>query len=171
MHEGGDGADEGRPLVTNRTMEMVVALLLLGGSALVIVDSVRLGFGWRDGEGPAPGYYPFWVAVMLGVASLANLIAAIRGHGAGEIFVSARPFGRVLAVLIPSIIFVALIGYIGIYAASALFIFSFMVAVGRENVFKAFGVSVAVPIALFFMFEQWFLVPLPKGPIEAMLGY
>jgi hypothetical protein len=28
-----------------------------------------------------------------------------------------------------------------------------------------------VPIALFLMFERWFLVPLPKGPLEAWLGY
>ena len=28
-----------------------------------------------------------------------------------------------------------------------------------------------VPLALFFMFERWFLVPLPKGPLEAWLGY
>jgi hypothetical protein len=46
-----------------------------------------------------------------------------------------------------------------------------MIAVGRENVFKSAGVAVLVPLALFFMFERWFLVPLPKGPLEAMLGY
>jgi putative tricarboxylic transport membrane protein len=171
MHQGGDGANDGPSLVSNRAMEIVVALLLLGGAALVIYDSVRIGFGWREGEGPAPGYYPFWVATILAVSSLVNLIAALRGHGAGEIFVAARPFGRVLAVLVPSIIFVALIGYIGLYAAAALFIFTFMIAVGRENILKAIGVSVFVPVVLFFMFEKWFLVPLPKGPIEAMLGY
>jgi putative tricarboxylic transport membrane protein len=167
----GDGSDDGRPLATNRAMEIVVALVLLGGCALVISDSIRIGFGWRDGEGPAPGYYPFWVAVILGVSSLVNLVSALRGHGAGEIFVSLRPFGRVLAVLIPSLIYVALIGYIGIYVASGIFIFVFMIAVGRENPLKAIGVGVLVPIVLFFMFEKWFLVPLPKGPFEAWLGY
>jgi putative tricarboxylic transport membrane protein len=30
---------------------------------------------------------------------------------------------------------------------------------------------VLVPIALFIIFEIWFLVPLPKGPFEAWLGY
>ena len=30
---------------------------------------------------------------------------------------------------------------------------------------------IAVPLFLFFMFEIWFLVPLPKGPIETALGY
>ena len=83
---------------------------------------------------------------------------------------SLRPFGRVLAVLIPSVAYVALIGYLGIYAASAIFILFFMVVVGRENLFKAVVVAAIVPIALFFMFEKWFLVPLPKGPVEEWLG-
>lgn len=166
-----DGADDGRPLATNRAMEIVVALVLLGGCALVISDSVRIGFGWLEGEGPAPGYYPFWVAMILGVSSLVNLVSALRGNGAGEIFVSMRPFGRVLAVLIPSLIYVGAIGYIGIYIASGIFIFVFMIAVGRENPFKAISVGAIVPIVLFFMFEKWFLVPLPKGPFEAWLGY
>ena len=169
--QDGDGANDGRPLISNRTMEIVVALALLAGCALVIYDSVRIGFGWRDGEGPAPGYYPFWVAIILGVSSLINLFSAVRGHGAGEIFVALRPFGRVLAVLVPSLIYVGLIGYVGIYAASAVFIFFFMIIVGRENPFKAIGVAAIVPIVLFFMFEKWFLVPLPKGPLEAWLGY
>jgi putative tricarboxylic transport membrane protein len=176
-----EGTPEGRPLVSNRTMEIAVALILLVGCGIVIFDSARLGFGWREGEGPAPGYFPFWVAVILGIASLVNLASAVRGFGAGEIFVSLRPFGRVLAVLVPSIVYVALIGGIslgpveipalGIYVASAIFIFAFMLAVGRENPIKAAGVAVAVPVALFFMFEKWFLVPLPKGPLEAWLGY
>lgn len=170
MHKG-EGSDDGRTLATNRAMEIVVALVLLAGSAVVISDSIRIGFGWREGEGPAPGYYPFWVAVILAVSSLVNLASALRGSGAGEIFVSMRPFSRVLAVLVPSLIYVALIGYIGIYVASGIFIFIFMIAIGRENPLKAIAVGGSVPIVLFFMFEKWFLVPLPKGPFEAWLGY
>jgi putative tricarboxylic transport membrane protein len=180
MHNN-DNPENSRALVSSRTMEVIVALVLLGGSAVVIYDSVRLGFGWREGEGPAPGYFPFWIAVILGVASLINLVAALRGHGAGEIFVSLRPFGRVLAVLVPSLAYVGLIGGVaigpyevprlGIYVASAIFILVFMIAVGRENPLKAITVSVAIPVLLFLMFEKWFLVPLPKGPLEAWLGY
>jgi len=176
-----EGADEGRPLVTNRAVDIFVALLLLGACAIVIFDSARLGFNWREGEGPAPGYFPFYVAVILGISSLINLASALRGRGGGEIFVSALPFGRVLAVLIPSIGYVALIGGVslgsvevpalGIYAASAIFIFAFMIVIGRESLLKALGVGILVPVALFLMFEKWFLVPLPKGPLEAWLGY
>jgi putative tricarboxylic transport membrane protein len=165
-------ADEGRPLLSNRTADIIIALLLLGGCAIVIYDSVRIGFGWREGEGPAPGYFPFYVAVILGISSLINLVGAFRGSGGSEIFVSARPFGRVLAVLVPSLVFVGLIQYLGIYVASAIYISIFMVVIGREfNPLKVLGVSIFVPLSLFLMFEKWFLVPLPKGPLEAWLGY
>jgi hypothetical protein len=170
MHEEQRG-DHGRPLASTRAVDIAVALLLLAVSAVFIFDSTRLGFNWREGEGPAPGYYPFYVAAILAIASLVNLFAALRGQGASQIFVAARPFGRVLAVLVPSIVFVALIQYIGIYVASAVFILAFMVAVGRENPLKALGIGLVVPIALFLVFERWFLVPLPKGPLEAWLGY
>src|ERR687892_24496 len=33
------------------------------------------------------------------------------------------------------------------------------------------AVAITVPIAAFVVFEQWFLVPMPKGPLEAWLGY
>ena len=65
MSEQEGAGEEGQSVASIRSMEIVVALLLLMGSAIVIYDSVRLGFGWRD-DGPAPGFFPFWVAVLLG---------------------------------------------------------------------------------------------------------
>lgn len=170
MHSEDDEV-AGRPLVGTRTMEVVVALVLLAGSAIVIFDSVRLGFGWQEGQGPAAGYFPFYIAVALAAASLVNLARALGGAGSGRTFVSRVAFGRVLQVLVPSIVFVGLIGYVGIYVASALFLCAFMLIFGRESLLRATAVSIGVPVALFFMFEKWFLVPLPKGPLEAMLGY
>jgi putative tricarboxylic transport membrane protein len=171
MHSSDQSAEEGRPLVSNRTVDIVVAILLLVVCAIVIYDSNRIGFHWIEGEGPAPGYFPFYIAIILGVSSLINLISAIRAPGSSGVFVSLRPFGRVLAVLIPSLVFVGLIEYLGIYVAAAIFILGFMLVIGRENFFKAVAVSIGVPLMLFFMFERWFLVPLPKGPLEAWLGF
>jgi putative tricarboxylic transport membrane protein len=160
-------------LVSNRTMDIVFALLFLGASAVFIADSARLGFRWIDNEGPASGYFPFYIALAMGIASLVTLVQALRGRteDAGETFVSRRAFGRVLAVLIPTIVFIGLIGYLGLYVASAIFIAAFMLFFGRQNPLKAVAVGAGVPFALFMLFEKWFLVPLPKGPLETMLGY
>jgi uncharacterized membrane protein len=181
MHEKDSAEDAGPALISNKAMEIIVALLLLGGAAIVVSDSLRLGAGWQEGVGPAAGYFPFWVALILGVSSLVTLIVTIVKPGDGETFVSARPLGRVMAVLVPSFVYVALIGGIsigpidvpgiGIYVASAIFICGFMLAIGREGILKSVGVSILVPLMLFLMFEKWFLVPLPKGPLEAWLGY
>jgi putative tricarboxylic transport membrane protein len=177
MHE--TDQDDGPSLISNRTMDMVVAVLLLGVSGIVILDSYRLGFRWIDGEGPAPGYFPFYIAVVLAISSLINLWRAFsrREPGGGETFVSVIAFKRVLAVLLPTLVYVALIGGIGpmpgigIYVASAIFIAGFMLVFGGNSILRTTSVAIAVPLALFFMFERWFLVPLPKGPLEALLGF
>jgi hypothetical protein len=41
---------------------------------------------------------------------------------------------------------------------------------GRYGVGMSAAVSVFVVVATYLMFEKWFLVPLPKGPIEDWLG-
>ena len=166
----GNETQESAALVTNRPVDIAVALIFLSLSAIVIFDSNRLGVGWREGEGPAPGYFPFYIAVAMAGASLVNLVRT-SGDDATESFVSKQSFGRVLQVLIPTIVYVGLIKYVGIYVASALFIMCFMVVLGREGILRTVGVGVGVPLALFFMFERWFLVPLPKGPLEVLLGF
>jgi hypothetical protein len=152
-----------------RTVEIVVALILLIVAALVIQDSTRIGASWAA-DGPQAGYFPFYVAVILAVASAWVLIFNLR-RGSGEAFVAGEEFKRVIAVLLPAAIYVAAIYVVGIYLASALFIAFFMLWHGRFSVRLAVLVSVLIPVALFFLFEVWFLVPLPKGAVEKLLGY
>ena len=78
-------------------------------------------------------------------------------------------------VLVPSVVFVALIANpvysLGIYEASIIFIAFFMRHLGKYSWPRIAAVSVGVMTAFFMMFEVWFKVPLPKGPIEALLGF
>jgi hypothetical protein len=59
---------------------------------------------------------------------------------------------------------------LGIYVASTIFIALFMKWLGKYAWPMTLGVSVAVPVVFFLLFEVWFKVPLPKGPLEAALG-
>jgi len=60
---------------------------------------------------------------------------------------------------------------LGLYVSGGLYLGFYMRWVGRHNWFSVVALSVAVPLISFFIFEKWFLVPLPKGPVEAWLGY
>lgn len=171
MHE--PPSDDAPLLVSRRAVDIFVALVLLLIAIVVGVESVNLGHGWMEGVGPAAGFFPFGIAVMLGVASLFNFINAVRDRDpeAQEDFVTLTGLSRILFVLLPLALFIGATQFIGIYVASAIFIAGFMIAFGHNGVLKSVAVGSAVPLLLFFMFERWFLVPLPKGPLEAMLGY
>ncbi len=158
-------------VVSTRLMDIVVALVLMGLGALVIWDSVR--HGWRWGlEGPQAGYFPFRIGTLIILSSAVTLaIALFRRRGEAGSFVRRHELMLVLRVLIPSAIFVVLIGFIGIYIAMALFIGFFMWWHGRFSLERIAIVAILVPVSLFLMFELWFLVPLPKGPVELWLGF
>ena len=161
----------GSSLVSKRTMEIMVALAFLAAGAVVIGDSLRLGVGWES-DGPESGYFPFLIALAMSAASLINLYRGVfRGAGAGIPFVSKSAFLKIVTVLIPLLLYVGAIGYIGIYAASAIYIALFMWYFGSYAIWKGILAGTSIAVALFFMFERWFLVPLPKGPLEAWLGY
>ena len=163
---------EGPRLVSIRTMDIVVALLMLAAAAVVISDSIRVGIGWQENEGPRAGYFPFYIGVLLGVASAVNLIRALFDtKGATRTFTTAPAIRQVLAVLLPLLVYVVAVAYIGIYVASAIYMTLFMWYFGKYPVWRGAVIGVAVSVVFFLMFEIWFLVPLPKGPLETWLGY
>src|SRR5262249_46781428 len=153
-----------------KSAELAVAALFLLAGALVMYDSVRLGASWGD-DGPKPGYFPFYIGLIMTLAALVNLARGliIPADKNGP-FVLTGQLKMVLTVLVPAAIYAGAISWIGIYVASIVFIAFFMRWLGKFAWWKVAAVSVGTAVALFLIFERWFLVPLPKGPIEAFLG-
>lgn len=152
-----------------RTADLTTALILIAGGALVIWDSLRLGIGWGS-DGPQSGFFPFWLALLL-IASCLLIGLRARRRPPGTPFVTRRQLKPVLTTLLPSAGFVVLTQFIGLYVASALFMGFYMRWIGRYGWVPVVLMSVLFPVATFLIFETWFLVPMPKGPLEAWLGY
>ncbi len=152
-----------------RAAELVTAsvLILLGG--VVLFDAVRIGFGWGP-DGPRSGFFPFWLALIMVVVCAVILAQAALG-ARGKSFVSREQLGPVLKVLWPAVAAVALMHFVGLYVASALYMGFYMRWVGRHSWVTVVLLALALPIASFLIFEKWFLVPMPKGPLEQWLGY
>ena len=74
-------------------------------------------------------------------------------------------------VLLPTIVYVLATQFVGIYVASTIFIAAFMRVMDKRSWLKVILISLGVSAALFWLFEIQFMVPLPKGPLEALLGY
>ena len=162
-------ADRSEQTVSTRVMELVVAGTFMALAILIMWDNWRIGARWEDG--PQAGYFPFRVGAIMFIASAVTFGVNLFARTSSPNFVERSQLKQVLQVLIPTAVFVATIGVFGIYVSAALFITFFMWWLGRYPLYRILPIAILVPIFLFFMFEIWFLVPLPKGPIEDALGY
>ena len=124
--------EEDSPSVTsNRTVDVAVSLLLLALAVVLAWDNWRTGASW-DSTGPEPGYFPFYLSVILGGASLYGIGAAFLSRKeAVETFVTRAQLRRVMAVFVPTLLFCIAMQFLGIYVASFLLIAGFMRIVGR----------------------------------------
>jgi putative tricarboxylic transport membrane protein len=164
------GESQDKSAVSLRTMEITVAIVFLVFGLVVSWDSYRLGAKWGS-DGPEGGYFPFYIGVIIIACSLVTLVQAARITAAKNLpFVLRGQLKMVTLVMVPTLVYVAMIEWLGIYVASAIYIALFMWWLGKYSWIKFVSVSVGVNVAFFLMFEVWFKVPLPKGPLEAALG-
>ena len=153
---------------THRSAEIGVAIAMALFGLIVVIGSLQVGVGW-GAEGPKSGFFPFYLGLFIMAASAVNLM-----HGAaersGKVFADWAQLRQVLAMVIPTAVYVAVIPWAGIYVSSILLIAVFMMWLGNYRAPYAAGLAVAIVLATYLTFEKWFLVPLPKGPIEELLG-
>ena|SRR5690349_5451033 len=153
----------------HRLVEIGVALFMALFGAIVIAGSMHVGIGWGP-EGPKSGFFPFYLGVVIVAASVANMARAYAESEPDAVFADWDQLRQVVSVVIPTAVYVLIIPWLGIYLASFLLIAVFMKWLGRYGWGLTLAIAVAVPVITYLMFEKWFLVPLPKGPIEDLLG-
>jgi len=159
-----------RSAASVRAVEIGVAAAILLFGLVVVIDSYRLGARWGD-DGPQPGYFPLYVGLLICASAVTILLRGWRNAAlSDESFVSREELKKILTVLVPTVVYVSLIAYLGFYLASTLYIAYFMWQLGKYPWVKIVPVAVGVSVVFFLIFEVWFQVPLPKGPLEAALG-
>jgi hypothetical protein len=154
---------------SHRTVEIGVALFMALLAVIGIIGGLRVGIGWGP-EGPKAGFFPFYISLIVLGSCAVNLVNVLREFTGREVFATWEQLRQVLSIIIPTTVYVFAVPVIGMYLASGLLIGVFMKWLGRYSWPMVLAIAVAVPIITFIMFERWFLVSLPKGPIENWLG-
>ena len=155
---------------THRAAEMAVAVLMALFACVVIAGSLQAGIGW-GAEGPKAGFFPFYVGLTILLSSIINFGTVVRERSDQRLFAQWSQLAKVMSILVPTAVYVALIPWIGIYVASMFLIAAFMKWLGNYGWGMVAAIAIGVPLVTFLVFEQWFLLPLPKGPIEEYLGF
>ena len=170
----GSGGGDARSVVSMRTMEAIVAAILLLFGLTFMYSSYTLGFRWGS-EGPQSGFFPFYVSLIVAGASAVILVQAVLARDAKskESFVERGQLKQVLSVLFPAAVFILGIQLIGIYVSSAIYIALFMHMLGKYPLKRSIALGVGISALFFMMFEIWFQVPLYKGywDLTSWTGY
>jgi hypothetical protein len=153
-----------------RTADILCGVSLVVIGLVVLVEGLRLGIGWST-DGPRPGFFIFYLGVALFVSAGLIVVFALRRSSAARPFVTRAQFKSVVTVFIPAVTMVVLTHFVGLYVSGGLYLATYMRWIGRHSWALILLVAVGVPVVAFLVFEVWFLVPLPKGPLETQLGY
>lgn len=169
---GEDEGDDTSPAVAGqRKVETITLAVVLAFALLMAWDNWRTGIGWES-TGPQAGYFPFYVSMILAAACIFGLALQLRRwHREDPPFVRRDSFKRVLQVFLPTLFFVPVTQWLGIYVAAFALIAGFMYFIGKIKAWKAVVTAYVFAAAMFLIFEVAFNVVMPKGPLERAFGF
>lgn len=150
------------PRFTLRAAEVAVGLAFVSLAVVVAGEGLRLGAGWDD-SGPGPGFFPFWLAVLLAAGAVAALVEAVRSRRRQPFFEVRQEVTDVLAVGGPVVAAVASMVVLGFYGMTALYVGGFVRWYGRHSWSAAVAAGILTAVALYVGLERGFRIPLPRS--------
>ena len=155
-------------IISRRGLETATALLTGAFGAAVVVSSLGNGIGW-SAAGVDAGTFPFIVGLIILSGSVFNLVQA--WLEAREILLRPSELKRLAMLFIPAAIYVGVIPLIGMYLASAAYVFGAL-AWHKRGAFVFAGVAaIGTALALYLIFERTFQISLPRGLLADALGF
>lgn len=141
-----------------------VAFLALAAGTLALA----LEFPLEDELGPGPGFFPFWLALLMGVLALLLLVEVTRSPepaGAGPVLPARAGAARVGRVLLGLAGAALLLGPLGFRLTVLLFTAYLLAALGVRRPWAIAAFALAASFGVFHVFYHWLQVPLPIGAL------
>ncbi len=155
-------------MLSRRGLEALTAALTGAFGAAVVVSSVQSGISWSS-SGVGPGTFPCLAGALIFIGSVYN---AARGMSASrQRWLSAKALQRLVLLFLPAAAFVAAIPLAGLHVAAAGYVFATLVLQQRIAAARAGALALATAVALYFVFDRMFQVPLPRGALGVVLGF
>ena len=155
-------------MISGRGLEAATALLTGAFGAAVIISSLDNGIGW-SATGVDAGTFPFVVGVIIVSGSVFNL-----GQGwfqARDVVLRPSELKRLGMLFIPAVLFVGVIPAIGVYLASAFYVFGALAWHKRGSLVFSGIAAIGTALALYLIFELTFQISLPRGALGDFIGF
>lgn len=160
-------------MISRRALELATAILTGSFGVAVVVQSLDNGIGWSS-EGVDAGTFPFLTGIIIVTGSLYNLARGVvpaASLASVPIAITSIELRRLAGLFVPAAIFVAAIPLLGMYIASAAYVFAVLAVPRHQSVVRSAVTAAATALALYVVFERMFQVSLPHGALAAALGF
>ena len=154
-------------MISRRALEAGTATLTAAFGAAVALSSLSNGIGWSS-AGVDAGTFPFITGLIILSGSVFNLL---RGVIVDQRMLDWSELKRLGALFIPAAIYVGTIPLLGMYAASAAYVFGTFAFQSRVSVARSLLAGAITAIALYLVFERMFEVSLPRGLLGEAAGF
>jgi len=149
-----------------RTAQIVMALAIFAFAISVMVQAADVGAKWVDGQA-GPGFFPFWLGVLLAICAVIVLVQAVRGApGGAKFFHDRTAVTSVIKVTATAAGMLVLTYVVGFRLASIVYLFVYLRFIGKHRWPAVIAMSLLIPIAGFYLFEEILQIGLPRGIID-----
>jgi len=155
-------------MVSGRSLEAATALITGAFGAAVVVSSLDNGIGW-SAAGVESGTFPFIVGLVILAGSVFNLVQG--WLHARAVILGPSELKRLGILFVPAAVYVGIIPLIGMYLASAFYVFGALAWHRRGSLLLSALAAIGAALALYLIFELTFQISLPRGALGSIIGF
>lgn len=150
-----------------RRVYQVGSLSFLALSAFVVWEAKSMTYYSK--LGPGPGYFPFWLGIVLALLSIAWFLdVSLRPAGPIEPgFVPGRDgIVRLSLILASLIVYVLVLDPVGFRLAMLAFLLFLLLTIGHQRAWVTMIISIGGSFGAYYVFHQWLSVHLPRAGLD-----
>jgi putative tricarboxylic transport membrane protein len=143
--------------------ERITAAILVFIGVVAAALAYELGFG--DLHHPGPGFFPFWLSVILALVSFIYFISQLGADSYRKRLWDKHSWVRPSLAAMVMFFYSLAMGWIGFFPATFLLFLAWLILIERETLLTVSLVSVLGTASIYFIFTVFLKVPLPRGPL------
>jgi hypothetical protein len=155
-------------MISRRSLEIVTAVLTGTFGMAVAISSIDNEISWTT-AGVGAGTFPFMTGLIILTGSAVNLMFGWRGDR--SMVLAGQELNRLYRLFVPAALYIAAIPAIGMYVASAVYVWGTISMQGSWSKSRAVGFALLFTLSLYLIFERAFQVSLPHGALGAAFGW
>lgn len=153
-------AGKERSMLAKLRLELVFTYILIVLGVLIVI--VSWGYGFGSLRRPGPGLYPFFIGLFILFFSFLLLIFKLRVKSSQPLF---EPGGRKIyfLMLLTFCLWIVLMPLLGYSIVTLLATYAFCKIMKLEGCLKPLALSLGTAAFIYFMFDYWLYIDLPRG--------